>query len=170
MSESLRGGAIAEGSARDGYRAMGQYVVYRDEGDRWIAAHQVGAPAIENSSSPRSSREAIDLLRQHLAAKGETVTTVTQGGGVFHVSSTTERDPIPYDITLKLSAMPEVARLLEELSATLHKSSAETIIQALVMLKVIVDAGKQGKRLVITDEDLDMEREILVPGRSHDRA
>lgn len=81
-----------------------------------------------------------------------------------------EQEPIPYDITLKLSAMPEVARLLEGLSADLRKSSAETIIQALVMLKIIVDAGKEGKRLAITNDDLNVEREILIPGRSDDDA
>ena len=86
----------------------------------------------------------MDHLRRHLAKKGEVVISTQQGGGIATVTTGTPGEPIPYDITLKLSAMPEVARLLEELSAKLHKSSAETIIQALVMLKIIVDAGKDG--------------------------
>jgi hypothetical protein len=149
---------------------MGQYVIYREEGDRWIAAHQIGAPSIGNWAPPRSPQEAIDLLKRYLAARGETVISVQQGEGTFRLTTGPEREPVPYDLTLKLSAMPEVARLLEGLSADLHKSSAETIIQALVMLKIVVDAGKEGKRLVITDNDLNVIQEVLIPGRSHDNA
>lgn len=156
--------------ATDGLHTMGQYVVYRGDGGRWIVSHSMGGPSIGDWHPPRSQQEAIDLLGRHVAPKGEVVISTQQSGGIVNVTTGPAREPIPYDITLRLSAMPEVARLLEELSAELHKSSAETIIQALVMLRIVVDAGKEGKRLVITDEDLDIEREILIPGHRHDRA
>jgi hypothetical protein len=149
---------------------MGQYVVYRDDGGRWIVSRSFGGPSIGDWVAPRSQEEAIDLLRRHLAAKGEVVNSIQQGGGIVNIVAGTAREPVPYDITLRLSAMPEVARLLEELSAKLRKSSAETIIQALVMLKIVVDAGDAGKRIAIIDDDLNVIQEILIPGRSHDHA
>jgi hypothetical protein len=149
---------------------MGQYVVYQDEGNRWIIAEAMGGPPIGDWAPGRSQQEALDVLNRHLAPRGETVTSVNQSSGILKVTTGPVREPPPYDIILKLSAMPDVARLLDELSADLHKSSAETIIQALVMLKVIVEAGKEGKRLTITDDDLNVEREILIPGRKHDNA
>lgn len=148
---------------------MGQYVVYRSDGDRWVISEAMGGASIGDWHPPRSSGEAIDLLKRFLAAKGESVISIQPGGGIIQVASgPAAREPVPYDITLRLSAMPEVARLLEELSAKLHKSSAETIIQALVLLKIVMEAGDQGKRLAITDDDLVVEREILIPGRNYD--
>jgi len=72
------------------------------------------------------------------------------------------------DITLRTSMFPGIASLIDELSMDLGKSSFETIALGLVMLKIVMDAGQDGKRVAITDDDLNVEKEILIPGRSDD--
>jgi len=74
------------------------------------------------------------------------------------------------DITLRTSILPELARLIDQLSIDLGKTPIETIVQSLVMLQILMRAGHEGKRIAITDEDLNVEREILIPGYPHDDA
>ena len=70
------------------------------------------------------------------------------------------------DFTIRLPDSPDLAGLIEGLSADLEMPTIETTLLALVLLRIVVDGGKQGKRLAFTDEDLDFVQEILIPGHA----
>lgn len=160
---------IAAGEARDGRDTMaGQYVVYQDDRGRWSASESIGGDPIGGVEA-RTPHEALDVLRAHLAAKGEAMSTVVPGERLFHVESGPPRPGRP-DVTLRLSAVPWLADLVAEMSSELKMPTVETIGQALVMLKIAVDAGKAGNRLAITDDDFHVLQEILIPGRHDDEA
>jgi hypothetical protein len=146
-----------------------QFRVFKGENNRWKVEDLHGGEASYGKEFATKD-EAVDAFRKHLAAEGLEMSVLPHRDGSSTVVSRPRFGQSDADLTLRLSTMPEVRALLDELCAELDMPPVETIIQALVMLKITVDAGKEGKRLAITDDDLNVEREILIPGRSHDDA
>jgi hypothetical protein len=140
-----------------------RYVVYQDDRGRWLASSSLGGNPIGGVEA-RTPGEALDVLRSHLTSKGESMSTVVPGDRVFHIESGAPRAARP-DLTLRLSATPWLADLVGEMSMALGLPPVETIGHALVILKIAVDQGKLGHRLAITDDDLNVLQEILIPGR-----
>jgi hypothetical protein len=64
-------------------------------------------------------------------------------------------------VTLRLTITPELDGILEDMSEDLGLSKGRTIIKALELLQVALDARKEGKGIAIVDDDLNVEQEIL---------
>ena len=77
-------------------------------------------------------------------------------GGVRRTDSTKP------GVVLRLSITAELDAILDNMADDLGLSKGDTILKALGLLKIAVDARQEGKRIGILDENLDVEQEITL--------
>jgi hypothetical protein len=67
----------------------------------------------------------------------------------------------PVTASLEVTVSPELHRELETLAEDIHATQGDALAKAIALLRLAVDARKQGKRVAILDEDLaEVDREI----------
>jgi len=67
--------------------------------------------------------------------------------------------------TFTVTIDDHVGQLLDDCKQALGKTSRAEVFQiALAILKVAVDAHRNGQKLVVADEDDTLKKEILIPG------
>ena len=67
-------------------------------------------------------------------------------------------------MVLRLSITPELDALIDNMADDLGLTKGDTILEALGLLKIALDARQEGKRIGILDENFDVDQEITLGG------
>ncbi len=63
-------------------------------------------------------------------------------------------------VVLRLTISPELDAILDNMAEEVHGSKGDAILKALALFKIALDAKKEGKRIGILDDELNVEQEI----------
>jgi hypothetical protein len=65
-------------------------------------------------------------------------------------------------MVLRLSITPELDALIDNMAEDLGLTKGDTILEALGLLKIALDARREGKIIGILDENLELDQEIVL--------
>ncbi len=63
-------------------------------------------------------------------------------------------------ITIVLEISPELDEAMEDMAIELDGTKSDVFVRALALLRLVTDARKTGKRVCITDDELNVETEV----------
>ncbi|WP_138498007.1 DNA-binding protein [Nostoc sp. PA-18-2419] len=64
-------------------------------------------------------------------------------------------------IQINLDLSPELYQTISDLAQQMNQENAEVLLKAIALLEVVVEAKRKGKYIWITDENQNLETEII---------
>lgn len=138
---------------------MPNYCRITREGDRWKVRDLRGAPFLFTEDFP-SERAAEDAVRRRFGAEGMEVSTIQEREGSFMVSTRPAIGAPKEGVTLTLTIWPELNDLLDNLADEIGVPKGEAVVKAINLLKIAVEARREGKKLIVLDDATGEEEEI----------
>jgi hypothetical protein len=134
------------------------------EGGRWTVVNHDRNPVFPGSDF-RSPNEALNAILDiaKAGAEGADVVYTREGVPQMVVLGGMRRpDSVKPGVVLRLSITAELDALVDNMADDLGLSKGDTILKAIGLLKIALDARQEGKRIGILDENLDVDQEITI--------
>jgi len=113
----------------------------------------------------RTPYEAFTAVQGWAEANGMSA-EITSGQGTSNqqveLKKRSRREPRWLPVTLTLSISPELDDLLDNMADEMGVPKGEAILKAIGLLKIALDAKREGKGIGILDDELDVEQEITI--------
>ncbi len=140
------------------------YSIAPDSVGHWTVLDPEGREFFQDEEF-RTSDEAFSALQDMAKARGMTA-EITSGSGTSNRQVVLKkRRHLPESerlVTLTLTISPELDDHLDNMAEELGVPKGEAILKAFGLLKIALEARREGKGIGILDAELDVEQEITI--------